>query len=181
MRNLIVVILSVVLIPAVAQADEGQFFTMNLVWSIVNFIILIGGFVYLYKKFHGENLFKTRKKNIEKLIDEAMDVQQKASKRNNEARQQLDQFEKIRHEIMDDMNARAEREKQEIIDEGNEIIGRIKKEGGRIADAEIQKAKESISGHIQTQLYALSKDYIETSIDAESQKHVTDSFIRKLQ
>ncbi len=181
MRNLIVVIFSILAMPGLAQADEGHFFTMNLVWSIVNFIILVGGFVYLYKKFHGENLFKTRKQNIEKLIDEAMDVQQKASKRHDEASRQLDQFEKIRHEIVDDMNARAEQEKREIMNEGNEMIGRIKKEGERIADAEIQKAKEMISEHIQTQLYDLSKEYIEKSIDADSQKNITDNVIRKIQ
>ncbi len=45
----------------------------------------------------------------------------------------------------------------------------------------IQKAKEMISEHIQTQLYDLSKEYIEKSIDADSQKNITDNVIRKIQ
>jgi F0F1-type ATP synthase membrane subunit b/b' len=166
--------------PSLAQADEGSFFTMNLVWSIVNFIILVAGFVYLYKKFHGEKFFKTRKDTIEKLIDEAMDLKEKATTRHDEAAKQLTEFDTTRKEIMDDMNARAEKEKQEIAEEGNEMVQRIKKEGERIADAEVQKAKELISEHLQTQLYELSKEYIEKSMDVDSQKHVTDNFIRKI-
>ncbi|MCL5878252.1 MAG: hypothetical protein M1428_00430, partial [Deltaproteobacteria bacterium] len=94
--------------------------------------------------------------------------------------QQLREFDKTKKEIMDDMNARAEREKQEISDEGKEMLARIKKEGGRIADAEVQKAKELLSEHLQTKLYDLSKEYIEKSMDADSQKNVTDNFIRKI-
>ena len=180
MRNVIVVLFSLFFIPSVAQANEGNFFTMNLVWSIVNFIILIAGFVYLYKKFHGEKLFKTRKETIEKLIAEAMDVKQRAMARHNEAEQQLREFDKTKQEIMDDMNARAEQEKREILEEGKEMLARIKKEGERIADAEVQKAKELLSEHLQTQIYDLSKEFIEKSMDADSQKNVTETFIRKI-
>ncbi len=180
MRNFLFILLYLFLIPSVAQADEGSFFTMNLVWSIINFIILVAGFVYLYKRFHGEKFFKMRKDTIEKLINEAMDVKQKAVNRHDAAVKQIDEFEKIRKEIMDDVNARAEKEKQEIIEEGDEMVRRIKKDGERIADAEVQKAKELISEHLQTQLYALSKEYIEKSMDIDSQKHVTDNFIRKI-
>ncbi len=180
MRNFLFILLYLFFIPSIAQADEGSFFTMNLVWSIVNFLILIAGFVYLYKKFHGEKLFKTRKDNIEKLIGEAMEVKNRAMTRHYEAEQQLREFDKTKKEIMDDMNARAEREKQEISDEGKEMLARIKKEGERIADAEVQKAKELLSEHLQTQLYDLSKEYIEKSMDADSQKNVTDNFIRKI-
>ena len=180
MRNFLFVLLYLLIIPSIAQADEGSFFTMNLVWSIVNFLILIAGFVYLYKKFHGEKLFKTRKDGIEKLIGEAMEVKNRAMTRHNDAEQQLREFDKTKKEIMDDMNARAEREKQEIMDEGKEMLARIKKEGERIADAEVQKAKELLSEHLQTQLYDLSKEYIEKSMDADSQKNVTDNFIRKI-
>ncbi len=180
MRNILFVLLYVLFMPSLAQAEEGSFFTMNLVWSIVNFVILVAGFVYLYKKFHGEKFFKTRKDNIEKLIREAMDVKEKATTRHDEAAKQLKEFDITRKEIMDDMNARAEKEKQEIAGEGTEMLARIKKEGERIADAEVQKAKELISEHLQTQLYELSKEYIEKSMDVGSQKNVTDNFIRKI-
>ena len=180
MKNFLFILLYLFFVPSIAQADEGSFFTMNLVWSIVNFVILIAGFVYLYKKFHGEKLFKTRKENIEKLIDEAMDVKKRAMTRHSDAEQQLRAFDKTKKEIMDDMNARAEQEKQEIVDEGKEMLARIKKEGERIADAEVQKAKALLSEHLQTQLYDLSKEFIEKSMDADSQKNVTDTFIRKI-
>ena len=180
MRNVIVVLFSLLFMPSLAQASEGSFFTMNLVWSIVNFIILIAGFVYLYKKFHGEKLFKTRKETIEKLIGEAMDIKQRAMTRHHDAEQQLREFDKTKKEIMDDMNARAEQEKREILEEGKEMLARIKKEGERIADAEVQKAKELLSEHLQTQMYDLSKEFIEKSMDTDSQKNVTETFIRKI-
>ncbi len=56
----------------------------------------------------------------------------------------------------------------------------MKKEGDRIVEAEVQKAKEMINDHLQMQLYELTKEYIEKSMDIESQKNVTDNFIRKL-
>ncbi|MGB9735418.1 MAG: hypothetical protein ACP5JP_04165 [bacterium] len=171
------------LLPSIAWADQesfSDFFTMNLIWSIINFIILVAGFVYLYKRFHGEKIFKTRKDNIEKLIAEAMDVKQKAITRHNEITKQLNEFDKTRQAIIDDINTRAEKEKQQILQEGEEMVARVKKEGDRIVEAEVQKAKEMINDHLQMQLYELTKEYIEKSMDIESQKNVTDNFIRKL-
>jgi len=171
------------LLPSIAQAGEESFkdfFTMNLIWSIINFIILVAGLVYLYKKFHGEKFFETRKDNIEKLINEAMDVKQKAINRHNEVTKHLSEFDKTRQAIVDDMTARAEKEKQQIMQDGEEMIARIKKEGERIVEAEVQKAKEMVNAHLQTQLYELSKEYIEKSMDVDAQKNVTDNFVRKI-
>lgn len=166
--------------PSIARAGEGGFFTMNLAWSFINFIILVAGFVYLYRRFHGEKFFKTRKDNIEKLISEAMDVKQKAVQRHDEIVKQLNAFGSTRKQIIDDMNSRAEKEKRAVLDEGQEMIERIKREGQRIVDAEVQKAKGLISGYLQARLYELSKEHIEKSMDRDSQKHVADSFIRKI-
>lgn len=179
----ILFIIVYLLLPITAWANEESFkdfFTMNLVWSIINFIILVAGFVYLYKRFHGEKIFKTRKENIEKLITDAMEVKQKAINRHNEVKQQLSEFDKTSQAIIHDMDLRAEKEKQQIIAEGEEMIARVKKEGDRIVEAEVQKAKEMINEHLQTQLYELSKEYIEKTIDEKSQKNVTENFVRKL-
>lgn len=181
MITVLFAILSIFLLPSFAHAGEEGFFTLNLLWSIINFVILVAGFVYLYKKFHGEKFFKTRKENIEKLISEAMDLKQKAMDRHGDAEKQLSQFDKINKEITDDMNARAEKEKQAIVDEGGLMIKRLKQEGERISDTEIQKAKEMITDHIKSQLYELSKQYIEGSIDDNAQHNVTDKFIGKVQ
>ncbi len=173
-------VLYLVSIPAVAQASEQGFFTMNLVWSIVNFVILVVGFVYLYRRFHGEKFFQTRKANIEKLIGEAMDVKHKALQRHDDIVGQMDAFDRSRQQIIDDMNARTEQEKRAILDEGQEMIERIKKEGQRIVDAEVQKAKDLIGEHVQGTLYELSKAQIERAMDSDAQKSVSDNFIRKL-
>lgn len=178
--KLLLFTLSLFLIPSYAQASEGGFFTWNLVWSAANVIVLIAGIVYLYKRFHGERFFKMRKDKIEKLIDEAMDVKQKAAARHEEITEQLTQFDKTNREIMDSITARAEKEKQAVFDEGQVMIDRMKRESRSIMDAEVQKAKQMINDHLKDQLYGLSKDYIKKNINEDTQHNVTNNFIKRI-
>ncbi len=171
---------SVLLIPSIAYGAEGNFFTMNLLWSAINFIIMVAGFVYLYKRFHGTEMFKKRKNGIEKLINEAEDLKQRATKRYNDAAEQLNSFEQTRKEIMDDMRKNTEKEKQTISAEGNAMIERLKKESGQLVEGEVEKAKEMITEEVRKQIYLLTKEHIERSIDKDSQEKITDTFIRNL-
>lgn len=173
-----VVLVAALFLPIVAFAaggggDHGMS-TMDWVWKIVNFTVL----VVLLVTFVGKPLkqyLAQRKELIEKSIREAQEAKDMAAKALKEVEERLKLKDKEIADIIASAQSSGERERDRLIAEGQRMSERIAEQAKTNIDFEVKRAKEVI----QAETVEAALQLAEAKIKAKLTKEEQDKLLRE--
>lgn len=126
-----------------AEAGQGGSFMDHWLWPIINFAIL----VVLLVKFTGKPLrdfLRKRTELIEKTLHEAREAKELAQKALTEVEERLKMKDREIEEILAGAKRSAQREQEELIQQGEQMREKILVQAKNNIDYEVRRAKESI-------------------------------------
>jgi len=146
--GLIIFLLNIIM-NANASEEERVFFSLNFLWSVINFVILLYVLYYFNKKsIHIGDFIKNRRANFEKEVEEATKEREKAEHRYQELTLKKENLEKEIIVLKNQAMAQMEVQKKTIEENAKIMSERIRKEAEIIAEAEVAKMRKEIRDEI---------------------------------
>lgn len=162
-----------------AQGGEGLKVSHELIFETINFILLVGLFVYFYRK-RGKAFFNERSESIRKRLDESRQALERSQARLADAEKKL-------AGLQDEIQALRQRAEAEIADEQERMRRAADDEARRIeefAKARIQAAanaaKLELKDYVVEQALQQARGMIQQRMDEESRKKLVDFFLADL-
>ena len=169
-------------LAAAAYAAEGggtEVTTMDWVWRIVNFAIILGVLIYFLKK-PVQTMLRKRIEDIETALAEAKRAREEALKRLAEVEARLkDKDAEVQSLVkLAEENGRKERE-QIIADSakaGESILASAKEN----IDAELLKAKDALRREAALLAVEMAEKIVKENIKKEDQNRIVEEYIAKV-
>lgn len=151
----------------------------ELIFEIINFVLLVGVLVYLYRK-RGKAFFNERSDSIQKSIEESRQALEKSQARLAEAEKKL-------AGLQDEVQALKRRAEAEIADEHERMRQAADEEAHRIeefAKAQIQAAanaaKLELKDYVVEQALGQARGMIREQMDETNRKRLVSFFLDDL-
>jgi F-type H+-transporting ATPase subunit b len=164
-----------------AEEAEHAFTFKDLLWPLVNFIILVAVLAVLFAKFDVKSFFKKRTEMIEKSIKEAEEAKELAQKTLFEVKERLKHTDREINEIMNAARQAGEKEKEEIMAEGERLKSKIIEQAKANIAFELQKARETIKSEAALLALELAEKNIKEGLGKKEQNALIDEYIKKLE
>lgn len=177
---LAVLVLAVATACIAAEGGEGGSSRIwDMVWRIVNFIIL---FAILWKLLADKikKYFSDRRIEIAEMIDTADKARTEAEKQFADYRSRLQNIDRDIQEIRDAIMGELEGEKQRIIKEGKAVAERIIEQAKWSAEQEIIKAKNSLRNQVVDMAGDMASGLVTNSMTPEDQKRLIEEYLDKV-
>ncbi len=171
------------LIPAFAAEGSGggsdgkQLW--DLVWRIINFLILAGFLVYLLKK-PIKNFLTQRQQSIKESLDRAKEARQEAKRRAEEVEQKLAKASGEIEEITKMLAEQGDAEKKKILENARQEAARIKQQARFMADQEIKKAQVLLRKEAVELAAKTAEALLKEKITERDHKRLIDEYVEKV-
>lgn len=166
-----------------AYATEGgnAFFNLNLLWSVINFVILLYVLYYFNKKsLRIGDFIKNRRAKFEKEVEEATKERADAEKRYLELTKKKENLEKEIIALKNQAMSQMEVQKRTIEENARAMSERIKKEAGMITEAEIARIRKEIRDEIIELATKKAIELIKERFSEQDQKRIEQEFISEI-
>jgi len=178
--------LFIALYSAVAFAsgggEEGQSnLLMGYVWSIINFLILVGLLVFMMKKMDIKGYFRKRTELIEQSLKEAKEAKELAQKALAEVEERLRIKDREIEEIMAAAKESGDREKARLIEEGDRMKARLVEQAKTNIDFELKRAKETIKQEAVEIAMELAEKKLKEKLTKDEQVRLLEESILKIE
>ena len=180
----VLVLGATLLVPAAALAAGGGgdhgLSTMDWVWKVVNFAVL----VVLLVKFVGKPLkdyLAQRKELIEKSIREAQEAKEMAAQALKEVDERLKLKDKEIADIISSAQSSGERERERLIAEGQHMAERVAEQAKTNIDFELKRAKEIIQAEAVEAALQLAEEKIKARLTKEEQDKLLRESIKLIE
>jgi ATP synthase F0 subunit b len=175
--------ISVHVLPALAFAEEhggghaeegpGEF------WRIVTFVVLVVGFLILWKKLISVQLNK-RADGIKKDIEDANSARTAAEQKANAYRQKLSLLEQKIAEITGQLRKEGEAEKDRILRETEDAVRKFKEQAKMTVEQEIKKARIEIQSEVAALAVKMAEEILKKEIQPEDQERLIKNSVERL-
>ncbi len=165
---------------AFAMGGGGEQGTIGWLWPVVNFLILAFVLVHFTRKPVRE-FFKNRTALIEKSLKEASEARELANKSLKEVQQRLKEADKEVNEILESSRKSGEREKEELIAQGESLKKKMIKQAKANIEFELEKAKKSLKSEAALMALEMAEKQIKEKLDNNEQAKLIDEYIGKLE
>jgi F-type H+-transporting ATPase subunit b len=166
---------------ALASEGDSSFFTLNFLWSVINFLLLLYVLYYFNKKsLHFGDFIKNRRAKLEKDVEEATRQREEAERRYKELVARRNNIEKEIETIRSEAISQMEVQKREIEDNARTISERIKKETSMIVEAEIARLKKEIKNEIIDIATKKAIEIIKEKFSKEDQERLENEFVTEV-
>lgn len=156
-----------------AEQGPGEF------WRIVTFVILVVGFLILWKKVISVQLDK-RAGDIKKAIEDANAAKAAAERKADEYRQKLADLEQKIAEITGQLRKEGEAEKDRILREAEDAVKKFKDQAKLTAEQEIKKARVEIQAEVAELAVRMAEDMLKKEIKPEDQERLIKGSVERL-
>jgi F-type H+-transporting ATPase subunit b len=185
-HSVITIIVLNLVFAAVAVASGGgghseQAFTWkDWLWPVINFSVLAFVLVFFGRK-PAKEYFKKRTELIEQSLKEAKEAKELARQTLDEVRARLKNTDQEIEQILDAAKKSGEREKSEIIAEGEHLKEKIIEQAKANIDIELQKAKEQIKSDAALMALEMAEKQIKEKLGKKEQEELVDDYIKRLE
>ena len=165
--------------PAAEGGEGGGRQIWDMVWRIVNFLILVA---ILWKLLADKikTYFSDRRIEIAEMIDTADKARTEAEKQFADYQSRLKNIDRDIQEIRDAIMGELEGEKQRIIEEGKVVAERIIEQAKWSAEQEIVKAKNSLRNQVVDMAGDMASGLVTNSMTPEDQKRLIEEYLDKV-
>lgn len=171
--------LAAVVLLAAEGEGRGKGEVMNLVWRLVNFVILIG-LLWYWLSNRIMKFFSERRTEIVVLLDQVEKAKAEAEKQYALYDEQLKNVQKDIQEIKDVLLGEIEAEKTRIIEAGNTSAERIMEQAKAIADQEVIKARKALRDHVVDLAGEMAESMVSKAINDNDQNRIVEEYLHKV-
>ena len=157
-----------------------EFLAAGMHWRIFNFIVFLGGLFFILRKPVRE-FWVSRAHQIRFEIDESAKLKGNLKGRYDTLKRRLSCIEGEAGELVRSMEQEGELEKKKMIEEAEQLSRRIRHESERIADQEVQKARETLKGQTVQMAIELADRVIRENIQEADQKRIMEHYLTDLE
>jgi F-type H+-transporting ATPase subunit b len=160
-----------------AEAHAGP--SWHFLFIILNFAILISLLIYFLKQ-KTKDQFKNRAEAIRHAIKQAKKLHDKTRWHLDEMKTKLKNSEAEALSLIDGVQKQANLEKQELLNEANEMTRRFSEDVKRITNQEVEQAKTELKAEAMRLATDLAAQKLEKEMTVEKQDLLTKEFSTKL-
>ena len=149
---------------------------MNIVWTIVNLLILFVLLrIFLFKPVLG--MIEKRKNLIQNTLNEADQKNADATSLKQKYESSLKDAKQESFKIVSEAKDRAQVQYNQIIDKANEDASQIVKQANAAAEADREKILKDAQAELAEVALAAASKLLGTTVDAKANKEMLDAFL----
>jgi F-type H+-transporting ATPase subunit b len=171
-----------VVIAATASASEAahgaEEYTFMADWLplLVNFAIIVGLLIYFLRK-PVRDMFRNRSESIAKAMEESREARERAVAALADMERKAREMETETRAMIADAQARGEKDRQALIDEGKKIVKDIQEQIKTGTDVEVQKAKAELAAEAAILAVDLAEGAIKSTIGKQDHERIVKEYI----
>ena len=176
------------LLPALGLAEDhgaehgehGGWDVTSIVASFVNFFVLIGLFVFLFKGKLTEFL-KERRAQVEVELNEAARLRAEAEAKHKEYSERMAKLDQELGQIKREMIAAGEKERDRIVAEAEEKASRMRKEAEFIIEQQAKQLREDLKREASEAAVTAAEQLLEKATTSFDQQRLAQEYLAALQ
>jgi F-type H+-transporting ATPase subunit b len=173
-------VLMFAVIAVASEAAEGAHEAMTFMgdWlpRLINFAIIAGVVVYFMKK-PVQDFFRNRSAEIAKALQESKEARERAVAALAEMDRKIKDLEAETARMVADAQARSEKDKQALIEEGGKVARDVQAQVKQGIDIELQKAKTTLAAEASLLSLDLAEGMIKEKIGSKDHERIVKEYI----
>jgi F-type H+-transporting ATPase subunit b len=170
----------VLLAAAPARAAGGEEGGEDLLFSILNFLLLIGVLVYFTRK-PIQAFFAERRRTIHDELERAAELQRQAEERYAKWQRRLVDLERELEGIRRTSRERAESEREHILADAREGAARIEQTARTAIEQELRRAREQLRDEASDLAVELAAGLLREQVTQADRDRLLDEFIARVE
>jgi len=162
-----------------AGGDSAQL--TNLLLRVVNFAVLVGGLVYIARKFKLLPMLSGSVEAVRKGLEEAEAAEREARARLAEAEAKMARLEQEVAQVLATARAEAERERDAILADAGREVEKIRREAQVAMEQELKKVQEELSSEMAASVVKLAGEILRREVKPEDQKRFVRDYLGQLE
>ncbi len=162
-----------------ASQVESGVLLKDFLYRVLNFTLLAAGLAYFVAK-PLKNALASRREGLERELKEAREAAENAEKRFAEYDEKLTRAEEEIGQIKTNIRDEAEAEKQRIVENAENMAAKIKADSGKIAENEIEKARQILRQEAAELAVELASDLLKKNFNREDQARLVEEYKLKV-
>jgi F-type H+-transporting ATPase subunit b len=146
---------------------------------LVNFAIIASVVVYFMRK-PVRDFFKNRSAEIAKAMQESKETRERAVAALADMERKIKELEAETARLVADAQARGEKDKQALIEEGKKVAQDIQVQAKQGIDIEVQKAKTALAAEASLLSLDLAEGRIKEKISKQDHERIVKDYISKV-
>ena len=171
-----VVIVATAFASEAAEVAEEYTFMADWLPRLANFAIIIGILVYFLRK-PVRDMFRNRTETIAKAIEESKVARERAVAALADMERKMREMEAETRTLIAEAQARGEKDRQALIDEGKKIVKDIDEQIKTGTDIEVQKAKAELAAEAAVLAVDLAEGKIKGTITKQDHERIVKDYI----
>jgi F-type H+-transporting ATPase subunit b len=161
-----------------AHGDSGAK-VKDLIWRIMNFVVLAGALIFLLKKPLSQAL-EARRQGIKEQLNELAVQKQQAERQLAQYKSKLGRLDEEIEKIVAEYVKDGEAAKAKIIEEAKAAAEKLQEQAKKNIENEFQKAREELKAEMAEQAVAMAEALIKKSIKDEDQERIIGEYLTKV-
>jgi len=162
-----------------STGDNNASPLMDFVWKTVNVLVLLA-IIYKFAKTPVANALNNNAKSAKKIMDEAIEAEEKNNKNLNEMKLKILSLEKEALEMVENAKKDAESEKKLIIEEGKQEIKRMTEQANFNLKQERRKVEDELKHWIAEESVRLAEEKLKEEMNKEHQKNLVGKYVDQI-
>ena len=171
-----VVIVATAFASEAAEVAEEYTFMADWLPRLANFAIIIGILVYFLRK-PVRDMFRNRTETIAKAMEESRAARERAVAALADMERKMREMEAETRTLIAEAQARGEKDRQALIDEGKKIVKDIDEQIKTGTDIEVQKAKAELAAEAAVLAVDLAEGKIKGTITKQDHERIVKDYI----
>jgi len=163
-----------------AHGGEHGWDQTALIASGVNFVILIGLFVYLFRDSLNKYL-KDRKATIERALNEAARLKAEAEAKHKEYSERLAKLDQELEQIKKDMIATGVKERDRIVAEAEQKAARMRREAEFMVEQQLKTLRADLTREAAETAIAAAEQLLTKATTSFDQQRLAQEYLTSLQ
>ncbi len=186
MRRSLPVVLSAVLAAPVfafasGAASGGMTPLVNLLFRIANFAILVGGLIFVVRKYKLLSMISGSVEAVRRGLDEAEKAEREARVRLSEAEEKMARLQHEVEELLATARVEARNEKQNILDEAEREVEKIRHDTRVAMDQELKKVQDELKTEMIASVARIAEEILRREIKPEDQKRLIRDYLDQME
>ncbi|MHB8846177.1 MAG: F0F1 ATP synthase subunit B family protein [Nitrospirota bacterium] len=162
-----------------AHGAEEYTFMADWLPRIANFAIIVGLLVYFLRK-PVRDMFANRSASIAKAMEESRQAREQAVAALAEMERKSRDMETETRAMIAEAQARGEKDKQALVEEGKKIVKDIQEQIKTGTDVEVQKAKAALAAEAAVLAVDLAEGTIRSTIGKQDHERIVKEYVSKV-
>jgi len=166
--------------PALAASGGEGDVTKDLLYRVLNLVLLIGVLVYFARK-PIQGFFSDRRNQIRDSLDSASELCRRAESRYSKWQRKLADLEDELASIRETARERAEREREQILADARAAAERIEHDARSAVDQEVRRAKAQLRDEASELAVELAAEILREQVTTQDRERLFDEFLERIE